>query len=106
MNEISVYAPIVTGGVSTVDIANDEDLRDFVLAEKAESSRRSYASDFRLFSIWCHATGAEPMPALPLTVARWLTVLAKGRRRSPDDAPRSNIATRSRGIHRRPIISW
>ena len=44
---------------------------------RAESSRRSYAIDFRYFATWCLAKGLTSLPAAPKTLARYLTWLAK-----------------------------
>jgi site-specific recombinase XerD len=44
----------------------------FARAEKAESSRRAYRSDFRLFTRWCEARGLCPLPATPEVLAAFL----------------------------------
>lgn len=41
-------------------------------AEKAQSTRRAYQSDFRLFSTWCDGKGVLPLPAASETVAAFL----------------------------------
>src|SRR6516162_8723446 len=79
MNQLAALQPAVTGAVSLTDTAGDDDLRDFVLAEKAESSRRSYAIDFGYFRSWCLSMGLDSLPAAPKTLARYLTWLAKVR---------------------------
>jgi hypothetical protein len=43
LNQIALYPPAAGRSVSLSDVEDDDDLRGFVLAEKAESSRRSYA---------------------------------------------------------------
>ena len=64
VNQLAIVAPAISGAVSLADTAGDDDLRDFVLAEKAESSRRSYATDFRQFpGSWCLSMGSDPLPA-------------------------------------------
>lgn len=40
--------------------------------EKAESTRRAYASDFRIFQMYCAERGASALPAVPETVAAFL----------------------------------
>jgi site-specific recombinase XerD len=57
-------------------------LRDAVLAamefaknDKADSTRRAYASDFRDFASWSSDMGQEALPALPGTVAAYLATL-------------------------------
>ena len=52
---------------------------DYLLAEKADATRRAYASDWRHFSDWCWAQGADgvsPMPAAIPTVAAYLAYMA------------------------------
>ena len=51
---------------------------DFAMQEKAESTRRAYASDWRVFRAWCTARGLNPMPADAATVARFLSSEATG----------------------------
>ena len=50
--------------------------RDFALAEKAEATRRGYRSDFDGFRRWCEVQGVAALPALPETVAEFLTAQA------------------------------
>jgi integrase len=45
----------------------------FAAAEKADGTRRAYRSEWRIFSDWCAARDLEPLPALPETVARFLS---------------------------------
>jgi site-specific recombinase XerD len=45
---------------------------DYAKAEKAEATRRAYATDFAIFSGWCLERGAVPLPASPITVAAFL----------------------------------
>ena len=45
---------------------------DYAIAEKAEASRRAYASDFAIFSGWCAQRGAASLPASPVTVSAFL----------------------------------
>ena len=47
MNQLATIQPAMSGAVSLASVEDDLDLKDFVLAEKAESSRRAYALDFR-----------------------------------------------------------
>jgi integrase len=63
MNALTTIQPAPAKAVSLADTDGDDDLRDFVLAEKAESSRRSYANDFRYFGSWCLSMGLDPLPA-------------------------------------------
>jgi site-specific recombinase XerD len=43
----------------------------------ASNTRRAYAADWRHFSSWCQAKHRIPLPALPETVALYLTTLAE-----------------------------
>src|ERR1700722_19386578 len=45
---------------------------DLARAEKAQSTRKAYGTDFRLFKAWCEARGAQALPAAPETVAAYL----------------------------------
>ena len=48
-------------------------LQQYVLAEKAEATRRAYRADFDLFGEWCRARrGTEALGASPNTVAAFL----------------------------------
>jgi integrase len=53
-----------------------ERAREFMKAAKAENSRRAYRADWRHFETWCRTHGLECLPALPETVALYLTALA------------------------------
>ena len=44
----------------------------FAEAEKAQSTRRAYATDYRLFCQWCSRRGLKPMSAGAETVAAYL----------------------------------
>ena len=43
----------------------------------AQNTRRAYASDWRDFSSWCQAHHRVDLPALPETIAIYLTTLAE-----------------------------
>jgi site-specific recombinase XerD len=62
-------------------LAHLEDLReqaeDFAESSTAESTRRAYETDCRHFRAWCHAHHVAALPALPATVALYLTDLAR-----------------------------
>jgi site-specific recombinase XerD len=45
-------------------------------AAKAENSRRAYRSDWRQFESWCRSHGLACLPAVPETVALYLTALS------------------------------
>lgn len=46
--------------------------RDFIRAEKADATRRAYASDWRTFTAWCAERATPPVPASPEVVAAFL----------------------------------
>ena len=46
--------------------------RDYAEAEKSAATREAYGSDWRIFTAWCLARGATPLPATPQTVAAFL----------------------------------
>jgi site-specific recombinase XerD len=49
---------------------------DLAKAEKAASTRKAYATDFRIFREWCEARGVPSLPAAPETVAAYLAAHA------------------------------
>lgn len=65
---------------SNRSLAHLQDLRDqaegFAELSTAESTRRAYDADLRHFREWCRAHGVVALPALPATVALYLTELA------------------------------
>ena len=54
-------------------------LRGYLAAEKADATRRAYASDFAHFTAWCEAAGEPFLPASPLSTGRYLASLADSR---------------------------
>ena len=48
----------------------------YALADKAESTLRAYANDFRHFEAWCESVRAQPLPASIATVAGYLASIA------------------------------
>ena len=68
-------------------------VRAFALAEKAESTRRGYRSDFGGFSRWCTAQRVEPLPATVDTVAAFLAAEASAGRK-PSTLSRKMAAIR------------
>lgn len=53
---------------------------------RALSTWKAYASDWRHFTAWCETLDLEPMPAVPRTVALYISDLARDDR---DDGPMS-----------------
>jgi site-specific recombinase XerC len=50
---------------------------DLAKAEKAPATRRAYASDFRLFRVYCDAKGISALPAASETVASYIAAEAQ-----------------------------
>jgi site-specific recombinase XerD len=70
--------PALTGFEAVPALAGPdfEIAKDFARAEKAESTRRAYQSDFSLFAAWCTARLIPALPASPETVAAFLAAEA------------------------------
>jgi integrase len=71
---IPLNDPALPGVLTDAEI---DTAMDFAAAEKAASTRKIYARDWECFAIWCHARGADPLPAAPGLVAAYLSALAK-----------------------------
>ena len=56
--------------------AADEAVADALESVLADNTRRVYGAQWRLFTDWCDSVGLTPLPAEPLTVARYLAVRA------------------------------
>ena len=54
--------------------AADRGVADALEAVLAGNTRRVYGAQWRLFNEWCDSVGLTPLPAEPLTVARYLAV--------------------------------
>lgn len=72
---------LATSGGIVVREAEDLDslkerAREFAKASQAGATRKGYASDWRHFEAWCAAHGLAALPALPGTVAAYLTDLS------------------------------
>jgi len=57
-----------------------DEARAYVGATRSSSTRRAYASDWRHFLGWCGSRHLAALPALPETVALYITQLARDRR--------------------------
>ncbi len=53
-----------------------EQARDYAQGSKAPNTRRAYRADWADFTAWCRAHDRSPLPALPETVAFYLSALA------------------------------
>ncbi|MCK1402044.1 site-specific integrase [Bradyrhizobium sp. 4] len=51
-------------------------VRAYLEAEKSANTRKGYTADWADFTTWCGQVSEDPLPALPLTVARYLAHLA------------------------------
>jgi site-specific recombinase XerD len=51
----------------------DSQTREYIRNALSSSTHRLYKSDFRQFAGWCASHGLAPLPALPETVARFLS---------------------------------
>src|SRR5205823_10763804 len=56
--------------------------RGYAAASRAESTRSYYAADWRRFEAWCNGRGLCSLPALPTTVALYLSDMAQAGRRA------------------------
>jgi hypothetical protein len=54
----------------------DDRVMDFVVASKAPATARAYRSDWVPFTAWCADHDLKALPAMPATIARYLTDLA------------------------------
>jgi integrase len=80
MHDLVLIDPAVPGALTRVEI---ESVAGYLQNEKAESTRKCYASDWKDFEQWCGERGLVPLPALAGTVAAYLSHLAdRGRKAS------------------------
>lgn len=78
-------------------------VRAYLEAEKADNTRKGYASDFADFTTWCQAAGESPMPADPLAVATYLAQLAdRGRKVSTIERRMAAIRTFHKAANHEP----
>ena len=54
----------------------DRGVADALESVPSDNTRRVYGAQWRLFNEWCDSVGLTPLPAEPLTVARYLAVRA------------------------------
>ena len=50
--------------------------KDYVTNSKAANTRKAYRSDWACFTSFCESAGLHPLPALPETIALYITYLA------------------------------
>ena len=53
----------------------------FAARDRADSTHRAYASDWRIFTVWCASHGLDTLPAAPLAVAAFLAAEARNGRK-------------------------
>ena len=71
MNQLTVL-PIATLPMCLAEAEMTQTLA-YAEMEKSAGTRRAYASDWRIFTVWCAARGLESLPATPGTAARFLS---------------------------------
>jgi len=74
-----VHALAVSHAAPLIPLLLDEEIeaaRTYAAASRAGSTRRVYASDWRIFIAWCAARQIEPLPADPRVVAVFLAAEA------------------------------
>jgi len=70
---LAVWSPIPAPVSADAELAAT---LNFAGQEKSAGTRRSYRSDWRIFTAWCAARDLNPLPATPETVARFLSAEA------------------------------
>ena len=73
MQDLTLLDPALPGSLTVAEI---DATMAYVEAEKAEATRRAYASDWADFDAWCAARGASPLSAHVGIVAAYLSDLA------------------------------
>ena len=72
------HLPVKTESRAIVPLASIiERARAYGEAAKAPNTRRAYASDWQHFASWCQDHGLPPLPAMPGTIAAYLTAHAE-----------------------------
>jgi site-specific recombinase XerD len=100
--------PLVGNLPGTLTDAEIDSVATYLAAEKAASTVACYLSDWTDFSRWCGQRGLLPLPALPGTIAAYLSSLAdQGRKASTIARRRAAIAERHKqaGIDPVPAAS-
>jgi site-specific recombinase XerD len=57
-------------------------VRAYLEAEKSDNTRKAYKADWTDFTTWCAGADLVPLPAEPVTVARYLAQIADGGRKA------------------------
>ena len=66
-----------------------EHVRRFAAAASAPATRRAYAREWSSFSAWCSSKHCAALPALPATLAAYISALAVGATTRRDGRPRA-----------------
>jgi len=77
-----------------------EDAREYLNSSNAESTRKAYESDWKVFTGWCQSVDAIPLPASPETVCGFLATEAKQNKKSISTLRRRSAAIRLMHIAR------
>jgi integrase len=73
---METHSAVVSAGASADLTRLASQTRDFLTAAKAASTRRAYRTDWTHFESWCRQYSLDSLPAVPETVALYLTDLA------------------------------
>ena len=79
MHDLIPLGPLLPGALTTAEI---DATVAYAEAEKAQATRRAYASDWRDFAAWCASRGATALPAHVGIVAAYLSSLASDGRKA------------------------
>jgi site-specific recombinase XerD len=93
LHDLIVLDPAAMPG--TITHAEIERVGAYLQNEKAQSTQECYEADFKHFSAWCSARSFEALPALPGTIAVYLSTLADAGKKA------STIARRMAAIGHR-----
>jgi site-specific recombinase XerD len=78
MKRPAALAPTASAALTRAPAESVAAARGYLVASRADATRRAYASDRAVFARWCAARGVDPLPASPATVALYATDLADG----------------------------
>jgi site-specific recombinase XerD len=103
LHDLTLIDPALPGALTIAEI---DATMAYAEAEKAESTRRAYASDWRDFAAWCATRGANPLPAHVGIAAAYLSDLAdRGRKSSTIGRRAAAIAHRHKLAGHEPPTS-
>jgi site-specific recombinase XerD len=85
MQDLIVLPDIAAGGLATLGTLSEAEVdatMAFAAAEKAQATRKAYASDWADFAAWCASRGATALPAHVGIVAAYVSSLASDGRKA------------------------